>query len=90
MTGNRFQIRSKDGKLVYAGTMRLGASAQRATLDFAHRQGELKGKAWKVIYTLDGNTLTNCDNAPDQKKPWPTTFEGKGGYLLISLQRDRP
>jgi uncharacterized protein (TIGR03067 family) len=60
-TGNRFQIRSKDGKLLYEGTFRVDPKAKPAAIDFEHTEGDLKGKAWKAIYSLDGNTLTTCD-----------------------------
>src|SRR5262245_35329797 len=38
-TGNRFQIRSKDGKPLYEGTFRLGPSAKPAAIDFEHTEG---------------------------------------------------
>src|SRR5947207_2035990 len=53
-TGNRFQIQSKDGKALYAGTVRVDPSAKPAAIDFEHTQGALKGKAWKGIYALRG------------------------------------
>src|SRR5262249_28923634 len=64
-TGNRFQIQSKDGKPLYAGTVRVDASAKPAAIDFDHTEGVLKGKVWKGIYRLDGDTLTTCDNGPN-------------------------
>jgi uncharacterized protein (TIGR03067 family) len=60
-TGNRFQIQSKDGKPLYAGTVRVDPSAKPAAIDFEHTEGALKGKTWKGIYALDGDTLTICD-----------------------------
>src|SRR5262245_29745928 len=47
-TGNRFQIRSKDGKLLYEGTFRVDPKAKPAAIDFEHTEGDLKGKAWKA------------------------------------------
>jgi uncharacterized protein (TIGR03067 family) len=88
-TGNRFQIWSKDGKPLYAGTVRVDPSAKPAAIDFEHTEGSLKGKVWKGIYALDGDTLTTCDNAPDLDKNRPTAFEAKrgSGYVLIAFQR---
>jgi uncharacterized protein (TIGR03067 family) len=60
-TGNRFQIQSKDGKSLYAGTVRVDPSAKPAAIDFEHTEGALKRKAWKGIYALDGDTPTNSD-----------------------------
>ena len=91
-TGNRFQIRSKDGKPLYAGTVRLDPSAKPAAIDFEHTEGALKGKAWKGIYALDGDTLRACDNAPNLDKGRPAAFEaGRGsGYVLITFKREKP
>ena len=44
-TGNRFQIQSKDGKRLYAGTVRVNPSAKPAAIDFEHTEGALKGTA---------------------------------------------
>ena len=91
-TGNRFQIHSKDGKLLYAGTVRLDPSAKPAAFDFEHTEGALKGKAWKGIYSLDGDTLTTCDNGPDLDSGRPTAFEAKkgSGHILITFRRAKP
>jgi len=90
-TGNRFQIRSKDGKPLYAGTIRVDPSAKPAAIDFEHTEGTLKGKAWKGIYALDGDTLTICDNAPNLDKGRPAAFEAKSGsgYVLITFKGAR-
>jgi uncharacterized protein (TIGR03067 family) len=92
VTGNRFQIRSKDGKSLYSGTVRVDPGAKPATIDFAHTDGTLKGKAWKGVYALAGDTLTVCDNAPDLDKGRPTALEAKSGsgYVLITFKRARP
>ena len=91
-TGNRFQIQSKDGKPLYAGTVRLDPSAKPAAIDFEHTAGALKGKAWKGIYALDGDTLTTCDNAPDPDKGRPAAFEAKAGsgHIAITFKLAKP
>src|SRR5262245_24120107 len=91
-TGNRFQIQSKDGKPLYAGTFRLDPGAKPAAFDFEHTEGALKGKVWKGIYALAGDTLTTCDNAPDLGKGRPAAFEAKtgSGYVLITFTRAKP
>jgi uncharacterized protein (TIGR03067 family) len=91
-TGNRFQIQSKDGKPLYAGTVRVDPSAKPAAIDFEHTEGALTGKAWKGIYRLDGNTLTTCDNAPNLDERRPTAFEAKSGsgYVLITVMGAKP
>ena len=91
-TGNRFQIQSKDGKPLYAGTVRVDPSAKPAAIDFEHTEGVLKSKAWKGIYSLDGDAVTTCDNAPNLDERRPTAFEAKSGsgYVLISFKREKP
>jgi uncharacterized protein (TIGR03067 family) len=91
-TGNRFRIQSKDGKPLYAGNIRVDPSAKPAAIDFEHTQGVLKGKTWKGIYALDGDTLTICDNAPNLDNGRPAAFEAKSesGYVLITFNREKP
>ena len=90
--GNGFQIRSRDGKSLYAGTVRVDPRAKPAAIDFTHKEGVPKGKAWKGIYVLDGDTLTICDNAPNLNKGRPTAFAARrgSGYVLITFMRAKP
>ncbi|MGA8469137.1 MAG: TIGR03067 domain-containing protein [Pseudolabrys sp.] len=87
--GNRFEIRSKDDKPLYAGTVQINPTANPATIDFQQKKGALNGKVWKGIYAMDGDTLTTCDNAPNLKKGRPAAFEAKSGsgYVLITFKR---
>jgi uncharacterized protein (TIGR03067 family) len=91
-TGNRFLIRSKDGKTLYEGTFRVDAKSKPAAIDFNHAKGDLKGKSWKGIYALEGDTLTTCDNAPNLDKGRPAAFEAKtgSGHVLITFKREKP
>jgi uncharacterized protein (TIGR03067 family) len=90
-TGDRFEIKDKDGKLVYGGTVRVDPQTKPATIDFESTEGALKGM-WKGIYTLAGDTLTICDNAPNTEKPRPPAFEAKAGsgYVLVAFRRAKP
>ena len=90
--GNRFHIQSKDGKPLYAGTVRVNPSAKPAAIDLENTEGVVKGKAWKGIYRLDGDTLTICDNEPNLAERRPTVFEAKSGsgYVLITFRRAKP
>src|SRR5262245_19659631 len=47
-TGNWFEIRSKDGAALFAGTFRVAGKA----IDLVQQRGDLKGKTWKGIYAL--------------------------------------
>jgi uncharacterized protein (TIGR03067 family) len=91
-TGHRFQIHSRDGKLLHAGTIRVDPSAKPAAIDFEHTEGALQEKTWKGIYAVDDDTLTICDNAPNLDKTRPAAFEAKSGsgYVLITFKREKP
>ena len=92
-TGDRFDIRSKDGRtVVYTGTFRTDQNAKPASIDFVNTEGTDKGKTWRGIYAFDGDTLTTCDNAPDVAKARPTAFEAKSGsgYVLVTFKRAKP
>jgi uncharacterized protein (TIGR03067 family) len=91
-TGNVFRIQAKDGKPLYAGTVHADRTATPAAIDFTHEDGALKGKMWKGIYALDGDTLTICDNAPNLEKDRPLAFAAKAGsgHVLIMFKRTGP
>jgi uncharacterized protein (TIGR03067 family) len=90
-SGNRFEIKSKDSKSLYSGTVQVHANAKPAAIDFQHAEGGLKGKTWKGIYALDGETLTICDNAENLDAARPSKFEAKSGsgYVLVTFDRAR-
>ena len=90
-SGNRFEIQSKDRKSLYSGTVQVDANAKPAAIDFQHAEGGLKGKTWKGIYVLDGETLTICDNAENLDASRPSKFEAKSGsgYVLVTFDRAR-
>jgi uncharacterized protein (TIGR03067 family) len=91
-TGNRFQVQSKDGKVLYRRTFRVHPNTKPTAIDFQHTQGALKRKAWKGIYSLDADTLRTCDNGPDLAKGRPTAFAAKpgSGYIFIAFKRVKP
>jgi uncharacterized protein (TIGR03067 family) len=42
--GNRFEIRSKEGKRLYAGTVQINPSTKPATIDFQQKRTPLRGR----------------------------------------------
>jgi uncharacterized protein (TIGR03067 family) len=91
-SGDRFEIQSKDGKSLYSGTVQVDANTKPAVIDFQHAEGGLKGKTWKGIYVLDGETLTICDNAENLDAVRPSEFAAKSGsgYVLVTFNRAKP
>jgi uncharacterized protein (TIGR03067 family) len=91
-SGDRFQIRSREGKLLARGAFRVDPSTKPAAIDFEHTEGALKGKAWKGIYVLDGDTLRICDNAPNLDRGRPAALEAPtgSGHIVITFQRAKP
>ena len=90
--GDRFEIQSKDRKSLYSGTVQVDANTKPAVIDFQHAEGGLKGKTWKGIYVLDGQTLTICDNAENLDAVRPSEFAAKSGsgYVLVTFNRAKP
>lgn len=91
VSGDRFEIKSKDGKALYAGTVRTEPNAKPAAIDFAHTQGALGGKTWKGIYRRNGDRLIVCDNAADPTKGRPAAFATRrgSGYVLVTFARTK-
>ncbi len=87
--GGRFQIQTKVGKSLYAGTVRVTPSARPAAIDFEHMEGADKRKTWKGIFALVGDRLTICDSAPNVEISRPFSFEAKSAsrYTLITFVR---
>ena len=91
-SGDRFEIQSKDRKSLYSGTVQVDANTRPAVIDFQHAEGGLKGKTWKGIYVLDGETLTICDNAKNLDAARPSKFAASSGsgYVLVTFDRAKP
>jgi uncharacterized protein (TIGR03067 family) len=91
-TGGRFSIRSRGGKVLYEGTFEVDPGSKPAAIDFKHEKGALKGKVWKGIYSLEGDGLRTCDNAPDLARARPSSFRARAGsgYVAITFKRGKP
>jgi uncharacterized protein (TIGR03067 family) len=64
-------------------------SASPGAIDFKHTAHSSRGKTWRGIYKIDGDTLTICDNAAELQKSRPTSFatEPDSGLVLVVFQR---
>jgi uncharacterized protein (TIGR03067 family) len=86
--GDTFVIR-RDGQMLYKGTFKTDPTKKPAQIDFRQTEGEAKGKTWRGIYLLEGDTLKAVDNAPDTKKPRPAQFTTKpdSGHVMLTFKR---
>ncbi|HXJ77474.1 MAG TPA: TIGR03067 domain-containing protein [Candidatus Methylomirabilis sp.] len=84
-SGDTFTIQL-DGNTLYRGTFSVDVARKPAQIDFHHTEGTIKGKTWRGIYRIEGAGLRICDNAPDLRRPRPTTFSavpGAGSICII-------
>lgn len=87
VTGDKFVIKVGD-KVIAGGTSVLDPGKRPKTIDATYTDGRDKGKAFKGIYQLDGDTLTfSRAGAPD--RPRPTTFKttAEGGGMVSVYRR---
>ncbi len=77
LAGDRFRIQSKDGKLLYAGTVWADPGAKPAAIDFAHKEGVLNGKVWKGIYAPRRRHAYNLRQRTDPGKGSAHDVRGK-------------
>jgi uncharacterized protein (TIGR03067 family) len=89
--GDTFVIR-RDGKMLYKGTFKTDSTKKPAHIDFRQTEGEAKGKTWRGVYLLEGDTLNTNDNAPDPSRPRPTQFVTApgSGYVKLTFTRAAP
>jgi uncharacterized protein (TIGR03067 family) len=86
--GGEFRIQER-GATIYEGTLGLDLSASPSAIDFKHAGPSSRGKTWRGIYRIDGETLTICDNAGDLQKGRPTSFGTRpnSGFVLVVFKR---
>ncbi len=82
--GNRFEIRSADDRVLFAGTL-VETSGRPAGVDFILDNGP----TWRGIYERRGDRLRICDNADDPSRERPRYFNAdpNTGYVLVDFRR---
>jgi uncharacterized protein (TIGR03067 family) len=62
------------------------------TIDLVPQDGPdtEKGKTFRGIYKLDGDTLTLCMNGPDMERPQEFKTEAGSQVMLMTLKRETP
>jgi uncharacterized protein (TIGR03067 family) len=76
-TGDKFVVKRGD-QVISAGTMKLDPSKKPKASDATYTEGPDKGKTFKGIYQIDGETVKFCRaGSPDDDRP--TEFKTKPG-----------
>jgi uncharacterized protein (TIGR03067 family) len=80
--GDRY-VQRYNGRVSQAGTFRIvDATASPRQIEYRCTEGDLKGKLFRSIYTLEGNEHQICsDDANDNR---PREFSGKVGFLRVT------
>jgi len=88
--GNKYTLKIGDD-VVVEGTFKLDPSKNPKTIDEAETSGPNKGSVSLGIYKWDGDDLTICFGANNDKNR-PTKFSSERGtkHELVSLKRAKP
>jgi uncharacterized protein (TIGR03067 family) len=88
--GSRFLIKTKGSDL--KGTIDLHAGARPTAMDLTHTEGEVVGRTWYAIYSLERDVLKICYLDPNPDNTRPGGFETAQGSnaLMVTLERDSP
>ena len=72
-----------------AAKYKLGVDKKLGTFDLTPLAGGDKGKTYRGLYELKGDTLTIC--LPEEAgAARPTAINSKGKHLVLTLKRDKP
>jgi uncharacterized protein (TIGR03067 family) len=84
-TGNKFVLKAGD-KTIIAGTFKLDPKKKPKAIDVTYTEGPDKGKSFKGIYEVDGDTVRFCRPLePDGERP--TEFKTKPGTGAATYKR---
>jgi uncharacterized protein (TIGR03067 family) len=78
----------QEGQVFTKGTRRLDPSASPKAVDDTHTFGPLKGKSYKGIYKLEGDTFVTCNGSAGQARPTAFTTTPGSNLLLIVYRRE--
>ena len=89
-TGDKFMLKRGD-EVVAAGTMKLDASKKPKTSETTYTEGADKGRTFKGIYQIDGDTVKFCRaGSPNDERP--SEFKSKPGsnQFVAKYKRAKP
>ncbi len=86
-TGNKFVVKAGD-KVIAAGTVKLDPSKKPKASDATYTEGADKGKTFKSIYQIDGDTTKFCRaGSPDQDRPTELKTKAGTGQIAAVYKR---
>jgi uncharacterized protein (TIGR03067 family) len=89
MDGETFTV-LQGGRLVAQGIRRLDPTATPKAVDDTHTSGPFKGKTYRGIYRLQGDTFTTCNGSAGQARPTEFATRPGSGLLLVVYRRESP
>lgn len=89
LTKDKYATRKGD-ELLFESEYKLDASKKPAEIDIIGTEGDLKGKAAKGIYQLDGDTLKLCYVMPGGERPKEFSAKAGSGATFTVWKRSKP
>jgi uncharacterized protein (TIGR03067 family) len=87
MDGDKFIAR--DPQATYRGTFTVSVNQKPKTIDVTFTEGPEKGKSFKGIYELQGDTYKVCLALPGKDRPTEFVSKPESGHVLEVLRRER-
>jgi uncharacterized protein (TIGR03067 family) len=87
--GDKFTYKQGD-RVMTAGTRTLDPNRSPKAVDDTHTLGPFKGKSYKGIYRLEGDTFTTCNGGAGQARPSEFATKSGSGLLLVVYKRALP
>jgi uncharacterized protein (TIGR03067 family) len=88
LDGDKFT--QTDPQATYRGTFSVSVKTRPKTIDVIFTEGPEKGKAFKGIYELEGDTYKVCLAVPDHERPKVFASKPESGHVLSVLKREKP
>lgn len=88
-TGNKFVIKRGD-QVIAAGTMKLDPSKKPKASETSYTEGPDKGKMFKGIYQIEGDTVKFCRaGSPDDDRPTEFKTKPDSGQFVAIYKRTK-
>jgi uncharacterized protein (TIGR03067 family) len=80
---------ARDPKETLTGTFTVSVSRKPKTIDVTFNEGPEKGKVFKGIYELEGDTYKVCLALPGKDRPTEFVSKPESGQVLQVLRREK-